>query len=303
MVGRRAFLGSISALGAMRAMPAFGQERFSLFVGSNPENVQRMIELAALRDGETVVDLGSGDGRIVFAALRARPGIRGIGVDIDAKLVDKANEAARAQNAADRVQFFHRNVFDTDLSNVDVIFMWLFPELMRLLRPKILREARPGARVIAASWDFGSWAADATDDRGGGSPTIRKWVVPARIQGAWEWSFTLRGQTHRAMALLEQRQQMLEGILRVGNRREVMQYPILRGDMLQFVVRMSLPGTGFANLTFVGQVKGEAIEGMIDAQLPRQGDDNGGMDEFKLPWKAVRTKDEGYFAPTGIEAR
>jgi precorrin-6B methylase 2 len=300
MVGRRAFLGSMSALAAM---PALAQERFSLFVGSNPENVQRMIELAALRDGETVVDLGSGDGRIVFAALQARPGIRGIGVDIDAKLVDKANEAARAQNLADRVQFFHRNVFDTDLSNVDVIFMWLFPELMRLLRPKILREAKPGARVIAASWDFGSWAADATDDRGGGSPTIRKWVVPARIQGAWEWSFTLRGQTHRAMALLEQRQQMLEGILRVGNRREVMQYPILRGDMLQFVVRMSLPGTGFANLTFVGQVKGEAIEGMIDAQLPRQGDDNGGVEEFKLPWNAARTNDEGYFAPTGIEAR
>lgn len=303
MLVRRAFLTSVSALAAARALPAWSQERFSLFVGSNPENVQRMIELAALRDGETVIDLGSGDGRIVFAALRTRPAIRGIGVDIDAKLVDKANEAARAQNIADRVQFFHRNVFDTDLANVDVIFMWLFPELMRLLRPKILREGKPGARVIAASWDFGAWAADATDDRGGGSPTIRKWVVPARIQGAWEWTFALRGQTHRAIALLEQRHQILEGIVRVGHRREVMQYPLLRGDLLQFVVRMSLPGTGFANLTFSGQMKGDAIEGVIDAQLPRQGDDNGGMDEFKLPWKAVRTKDDGYFAPTGIEVR
>lgn len=303
MLGRRAFLTSVSALAATRAVPTLAQERFSLFVGSNPENVQRMIELAALRDGDNIIDLGSGDGRIVFAAARAQPKIRGIGVDIDAKLVDKANEAARAQNLADRVQFFHRNVFDTDLSNVDVVFMWLFPELMRLLRPKILREAKAGARIIAASWDFGSWAADVTDDRGGGSPAVRKWVVPARIQGAWEWTFALRGQTHRAIALLEQRHQMLEGIVRVGHRREVMQYPLLRGDMLQFVIRMSLPGTGFANLTFIGQAKGDAIEGTIDAQLPRQGDDAGGMDEFRLPWKAARTRDDGYFAPTGLEIK
>ena len=74
-------------------------------------------------------------------------------------LVREANEAARKNGLANRAQFFQRNVFDADLSKVDVIFMWLFPELQRLLRPKILAEARPGTRVVttvatefAASW-------------------------------------------------------------------------------------------------------------------------------------------------------
>jgi len=298
MTTRRSFLSLVTAAAAWRGSVARAQERFSPFVGSNLENVRRMVELAAPRSGETVIDLGSGDGRIVFSALDGRAGIRGLGVDINAELVKKANAEAKGKGLADRVQFLHQNAFDADLSKVDVIFMWLFPELMRLLRPKILAQARPGTRVIAATWDLGSWPADAVDDQGGALPAIRKWIVPARIEGGWDWDLTIGERTHRFSALFEQRMQQAEGVTRVGNRREILQNVILRGDALQFSLRMTLPVSGYTQLAFVGQVRGDTIDGSVDAAIPVPGEDDA-MDHLRVPWKARRTTTFGYFAPTG----
>jgi hypothetical protein len=83
--------------------------------------------------------------------------LRAIGVDIDAKLVLQASNSAKEQDVAERVQFVHQNAFDADLSKVSVIFMWLWPEIQTMLRPKILAEARPGTRVVTNVWDLGSW--------------------------------------------------------------------------------------------------------------------------------------------------
>src|SRR4051812_9384170 len=94
------------------AQVAAAQEVFSPFVGTQPENVERMVRLAKLKAGDVVVDLGSGDGRIVFAAARSNPKVRGWGVDLDEKLVRESNEAARKAGLANRVQFLQQNVFD-----------------------------------------------------------------------------------------------------------------------------------------------------------------------------------------------
>ena len=299
MPSRRSFLTLVAAAAALKSAAARAQERFSPFVGSNPENVSRMVELAAPRAGETVIDLGSGDGRIVFAATQNRPGVRGIGVDINPELVAKANAAAKEQKLSDRVQFLHQNVFDADLSKVDVIFMWLFPELMRLLRPKILREARPGTRLVAATWDMGPWwPADTTDDPPGAFMTIRQWIVPARVEGSWEWEISLRERSYRFEALLEQRMQQAEGQIRVGNRRELLQNLTLRATTLAFTTQITLPGTGYARLSFSGNVQGDAIEGTVEAQIPKRGEDNE-TETVRLPWRARRGSGGGYFAPTG----
>lgn len=300
MPDRRSFLSLAALTAASAALPLRAQERFSHFVGSHPDSVNRMIQLAGLRDGDTVVDLGSGDGRIVFAALRARPGVRGIGVDIDADLVRKSTEAARELGLADRVEFHHRNAFDADLSKVDVIFMWLFPELMRLLRPKILAEARAGTRVVAGTWDLGAWAPDAIDDLGGFAPTVRRWVVPARIEGGWDWEFPLRERTLSFSALFEQRMQLAEGVVRVGRRREVLQHLTLRGEALNFSLRMTLQGIGHVSLAFTGRVRGDSIDGSVIAELPRPGDDEA-TDEVRVPWRARRSVRPAYFAPTGTQ--
>ena len=298
MPTRRSFLSLVTAAAAWHGVNARAQERFSPFVGSNPENVRRMVEIAAPRSGESVIDLGSGDGRIVFAALEGRPGVRGIGVDINAELVQKANAEARAKKLGERVRFLHQNAFDADIGKADVIFMWLFPELMRLLRPKILAQARPGTRVVTATWDLGSWLPDAVDDQGGAMPAIRKWIVPARVEGAWEWDLPIQERTHRFSALFEQRMQQAEGVTRVGTRREIFQNVILRGEALQFSLRMTLPGVGHSQLAFVGRVRGDTIEGSADIAIPVPGDEEA-TDHVQVPWRARRTGTAGYFAPTG----
>jgi SAM-dependent methyltransferase len=298
VISRRTFLSLAAAAAAWQALAARAQERFSPFVGSDPENVARMVKLAAPAAGETVIDLGSGDGRIVFAALRDRPGVRGIGVDINAGLIAKANAAAGAQGYGDRAQFLHQNVFDADLGKVDVIFMWLFPELMRLLRPKILAEARPGTRIVAATWDMGSWPADVTEESKGPFTGIRLWYVPARIEGAWEWELGIGEQQYHFHALLEQRMQQAEGVVRVGNRRELMHAMVLRGRSLQFSINMTLAGLGYTRLGFAGSVQGDTMEGSVEVQLPQKEDEEP-YEAFRLPWRARRAAVPGYFAPTG----
>jgi hypothetical protein len=300
MPSRRSFLSLLATLTAWQAAAARAQELFSPFVGSDPENVARMVKLAAPASGETVIDLGSGDGRIVFAALKDRPGVRGIGVDINAALVSKANAAAGAQNLAKQAQFLHQNVFDADLGKVDVIFMWLFPELMRLLRPKILREARPGARVVAATWDMGTWPADVTDEQTGSFTTIRLWHVPARVGGFWEWEVNIGGTSHRFEVLLEQHMQQVEGAVRVGNRRQLLQGVELRGASLKCQLNMTLPGSGYTRFSLEGQVRGDVIEGTIDVYHPiREEDELETLKRTRLPWNARKTTTTGYFAPTG----
>ncbi len=302
MPSRRSFLSLIAAASAFQSLAARAQELFSPFVGSDPENVERMVRIAAPADGETVIDLGSGDGRIVFAALRNRPGVRGIGVDINAGLVAKAGAAAVAQKLGDRVQFLHQNVFDADLGKVDVIFMWLFPELMRLLRPKILTQARPGTRVVAATWDMGSWPADVTEEQTGSFTTVRLWHVPARIGGFWEWEVNIGGTSHRFEALVEQHMQQVEGAVRVGNQRQLLQGAELRGTALKWQLNMTLPGSGYTRITFEGQVRDDVIEGTMDVYHPvREEDELESLKRTRLPWQARRAATTGYFAPTGTQ--
>lgn len=291
-----AFLGMCLAPPAIA--PARAQERFSPFVPSNEENVERMIKLANLRPTDTVMDLGSGDGRIVIAAAKSRAGVKGIGVEINEELAEKSTDAVHAQGLADRVRIVHQNAFDAELKQADVIFMWLFPELMRLLRPKILAEARPGTRVVAASWDMGAWwPADTADDSPNG-PTIRMWIVPARIEGEWEWDLPIRGATRQYRGLFEQRMQQAEGAVRVGVRREGLSSMLLRGDQLQFRLNITLPGAGYAMHTFTGRVIGERIEGTVMVQMTKPGSDED-METMTLPWTARRSTTPGYFAPTG----
>src|SRR5918992_3422703 len=108
------------------------QERFSLFVPTEQDDVPRMLKLAGLRDNDVVFDLGSGDGRIVLEAAKVNKTVRGRGIEIDEKLVMESRKTAAAMGVADRVHFLHQNAFDADLKEATVIAMWLWPEIMRM---------------------------------------------------------------------------------------------------------------------------------------------------------------------------
>ena len=153
----------VTMLAVLTEVPTRSQERFSFFAASSPESVERMLTLARLRDDDVVVDLGSGNGLIPLTAARMNPRLRGRGVEINSNLVEESNQRARSEGVADRVRFEHRNAFDVDLRDATVVTMWLFPELMRLLRPIILERAAPGTRVLTSTWDLGTWQADEVD--------------------------------------------------------------------------------------------------------------------------------------------
>jgi hypothetical protein len=275
----------------MFALPLHAQETFSLYVPSDHEEVKRMLKLADLRDGDVVFDLGSGDGRIVIQAAMMNPGVRGVGIEIDESLIPKSEENAKLAGVADRVKFLHQNVFDADLSSATVITMWLFPELMRLLRPKILAEARPGTRVITRTWDLGSWPPDAVDNEG---VAVYKWIVPAKVGGYWEWTLPF-GETKQAYAaIFEQWFQVLEGSVRAGTRRGVVQEMWLTGADLWFNLTMTIEGMGPVRHAFHGRVKGDVIEGTVNVYYKDQ------EKPVQLPWSARRVAKSDYFAPTGL---
>jgi hypothetical protein len=273
---------------------AQAQERFSLFVPSAQPTVERLVKLARIQDNDVVVDLGSGDGRIVLTAARDNPKMRGWGVDINESLVRQSNLAAQKQGVSDRVQFHHRNVFDADIRDVTVINMWLFPELMRLLRPKILAEARPGTRVLTHLFDMGSWQADEWDKEAGSA--VGLWIVPAKVEGYWSWQYTLNGIPFTHDAILEQRFQMAEGVTRAGNRRGLLQNVRLRGEDFAFTLEMTLDGIGLTRHEFAGKVNGDQIKGSVKVAMP-----NG--KNVELPWVARRTTTTAYFRPTGVDTK
>jgi hypothetical protein len=274
------------------AAPALAQERFSLFVPTPHHDVVRVVEAADLREGDVFMDLGSGDGRIVFEAARRHPGIRGIGIEIDEKLVKESNEKAKAEGLADRVQFLHQNVFDADLSQATVINMWLFPELMRMLRPKILREARPGTRVTTRTWNLGSWAPDATF---GGD--VYRWIVPAKVAGYWAWELPVGGSTRGYAAIVEQHFQNVEGAVRVAHRRELLDSMKLAGDEISFALDIRINGVGLVNHRFQGRVRGDTIEGSVTVK-PEQPEN---AKPQELAWRAKRVQESFFFAPTGTD--
>ena len=121
--------------------------------------VRTMLELAAVGPTDTVYDLGSGDGRIPIMAAKEF-GARGVGIDIDPRLVARAQGNARAAGVADKVEFMVGDMYAADVTAATVVTLFLHPEPNLKLRPKLRAELRPGARVVSYMWDMGDWAPD-----------------------------------------------------------------------------------------------------------------------------------------------
>lgn len=180
---------------------------------TSPDNVTlEMLNAARVRQGDHVIDLGSGDGRIVILAAK-RFGATGLGVEIDPQLVERSRRSARDAGVADRAEFREQDLFKTDLSRASVITMYLLQDVNIALRPSLLNLA-PGTRVVSHDWDMGDWQPDATStvpvpDKKVGrdkSSRIHLWVVPAQVGGLWCGSGAQQGASLR----LSQRYQFVE---------------------------------------------------------------------------------------------
>lgn len=148
---------------------------------TEPEVVQAMLRLAQVRPGERVYDLGCGDGRVVIAAV-AQAGAEGVCVDIDPQRIAESRENARRAGVAGRIAFLNRDLYETDISDADVVMLFLYPDLNLKLRPKLLRELKPGARVVSHWHDMGDWKPQRTQyvRAGGRGRNVYLWTIPAR---------------------------------------------------------------------------------------------------------------------------
>jgi SAM-dependent methyltransferase len=151
-----------------------------LYVATPDEVGRAMLELAAVRRDDVVYDLGSGDGRLVIAAAR-RFGARGVGVELDARLVQDSRESALKAGVSDRTEFLWQDIFQTDIAPATVVTLYLRQDVNLKLRPKLLRELRPGTRVVSHDFDMGDWRPERIVRVKG--PTrehvLYLWIVPA----------------------------------------------------------------------------------------------------------------------------
>lgn len=149
------------------------------FVPTPPEVVSRMLELAEIKQGDVLYDLGSGDGRIVVAAAK-KFGIRAVGFEIDPGLVKDSRQFVKQAGLEELVEIREQDIRTVDFSPASVVTMYLYPAANLRLRPVLMRELQPGSRVISHDFGMGSWKPDHMErlrDTAGFSRTIYRWRI------------------------------------------------------------------------------------------------------------------------------
>lgn len=237
--------------------PSVGQEgKDVVWVPTADVLVARMLDMAELKPGDRLVDLGSGDGRTVIAA--ARRGVKSRGIEYNPDLVALSRAAASTAGVSDMATFEQGDIFESDFSEATVVTLFLLPALNMRLRP-ILLDMPPGTRVVSNSFDMEDWQSDEMVEVDGACTTwcrAYKWIVPAKVEGNWKIG--------NQQLALKQTFQMLEGSLRGNGRTMAIEDARLEGARIRFSV---------GKQRYVGQVDGDTIHGTIDG---------------KTAWSAVR---------------
>jgi len=260
---------AVLAVAGLLAAPAAPAQVFLTkppYVPTPQSTVDRMLELAQVGPDDFVIDLGSGDGRIVITAAK-RYGARGLGIEIEPDLVNLSEYYARRAGVADRAKFVTEDLFVADLRPATVLTLYLFRELNIKLRPRILEQLRPGARVVAHDWDLGDeWEPDlaetipAPDKPVGIDRTSRVflWYVPAKVEGRWRLETPLAPGRSATLTLAQQFQRFA-GELELDGARHAIAGGRARGTAIQFTVPAGSPLAG----VYEGTVEGAQMRGEI----------------------------------------
>jgi hypothetical protein len=202
-----------------------------------------MLELGEVGRDDYVIDLGSGDGRIVISAVRDWHARKGLGVEIDPLLVAESRDNAREAGVDDRVTFTTGDLFELDFSEASVLTMFLLRPLNIRLRPVILETMKPGSRVISHVFDMEDWTPDVADEY----LKIYMWVVPAKVEGNWHIE---TGGDDTITLSLTQTYQEIDGYVIVNGNWVPVTNARLRGAEIRFDIFSS---------SYVGNVEGTRI--------------------------------------------
>jgi len=249
------------------------------YVPSPQSVVADMLKLADIGPQDFVVDLGSGDGRIVLTAAKVF-GASGFGVEIKDELVKLSNEAAKKEGVADRVKFIKADLFKTDISRATVLTMYLLPHTVNMLKEKLLTELKPGTKILSHDYPLSGWLPEKYEQMdledkvkisGVTTTLIYLYMVPAQVQG--RWSAQVPGSVGKGPLTLNLRQQVtrVSGSGRLEGKEVALEDLKLRGEQFSF-------GLAGGKAAFTGKVKNGVIEGEVDT---------GGA---KAPWSAQLVK-------------
>jgi len=238
-----------------------------------PSNVvDAMLSIAKVGATDYVVDLGSGDGRIVIAAAKKYQA-RALGIDYDQTLIAESRANAARAGVSDKVDFLHQDIFLADFRDATVVTMYLLPDVNLEIRPRILFGLRPGTRVVSHDWDMGDWEPDrrlvvAAPEKTVGlrkESTVYLWIVPARVAGYWQG--TLTGPGGDESVVIEFAQRFQNASANVWLRRwNLTGTARLQGERLSLSLDRSPWMPDSAPLRFTlrvanGRVEGDAIDG------------------------------------------
>ena len=189
-----------------------------------PEIVVRtMLRIADVGSADSVIDLGSGDGRIVITAVKEF-GARGLGIELDSELVKLSRANAVAAGVADRASFRQEDIFKTDLSGASVVTLFLYRSINLKLRPSLL-DLNPGTRLVSHFHDMGEWRPDRSvsvkSNAHYGESWVRMWVVPAKATGIWRWREMRSGALQEHRLVLKQNFQEITGALETESLRSI----------------------------------------------------------------------------------
>jgi hypothetical protein len=282
----------LSALLAAGAVLAQEKDLDTPYVQTPQTVVDKMLEIAKIHADDYVIDLGSGDGRMVITAA-SRYGARGFGVDLDRRLVDLANRNAVKAGVAKRAVFYERDLFQTDVSPATVLTLYLLPDVNLAIRSRLLATLRPGTRIVSHDYGFGDWTPDLQLEMPAPGKTVGiaqkskvfHWVVPGVAAGKWRWQLQREGRSEDHELTLDQNFQKLRGTLNVGGRPTKVENFSLVGEQLSFAAVVN-GGAGPMRYDFSGRIFNNALTGTVRVS---RGEKPSGQPQ-ELAWNATRTQ-------------
>ena len=254
-----------------------GQEpKVPPYVPTPQDVVVAMLRAAQVGPDDVLYDLGCGDGRIVVTAAE-QFGAHATGVDINLELLRKARVRARQAGVTDRVQFLQQDLFETKLQDATVVTLYLLPKVNLRLRPQLLRDLKPGARIVSHTFHMGEWQPDQVVKVR--THKLNLWVVPAQVAGTWTLHQARSPQSQPYRLRLTQHFQKLSGTLETNGEETPMTDVELRGDRLHFTVMLPAQGQP-VSMTYQGRVEGNQMTGHVQRA-------NAAVEDGP-PWRAER---------------
>lgn len=247
------------------------------YVETPDDIVTLMLDLAEITDNDYVIDLGTGDGRIVIGAVKR--GATGLGVDLDPVRIDEARVNADKAGVSDRVKFEVGDLFQTDISAASVVTLFLNSEVNMRLRPALFEKLKPGTRVVSHNFDMEDWQPDRQEQLMLNANNnfyihdIFYWVIPADISGEWEWTY----DSNQFQMNISQEFQLIHADISVNGNALIISKAEVNGDKVEISGKSA---DGNMAYTFKGQVANNTITGTVETGTNANSTDN--------TWTAIR---------------